>query len=157
MAKFFKPILSMAERAVRINVNELLFQILSDTTLQVQILDLNTESQLYEQGINSEGDQIGEYSMMTKAYWKPLAASEGRDGRTDHITLKDTGEFYASFRFVNDSDGFTITANTLKEDGNDLAVIYGSTILGLSSESMAEIRPELRERLVELSRKAITG
>ena len=157
MAKFFKPIIDMAQRAITIDVNDFLYQIFSDNTLQVQILDLNTESQLYDQGINSEGDQIGEYSMMTKAYWKPLAASEGRDGRTDHITLKDTGEFYASFRFINDSDGFIISANTLKEDGNDLAVIYGSTILGLSSESMAEIRPELRERLVELSRKAITG
>lgn len=157
MTKFFKPLMDMASRVISIDVNNMLKIIFDDTTLQVQVLDLNTESQMYDKGINSEGDQIGEYSFWTKAYWKPLAAAEGRDGRTDHITLKDTGEFYASFRFVNEPDGFKITANTLKEDGNDLAVIYGEKILGLSSESMAYIRPEIRERLSQLTRKAIRG
>ena len=147
----------MAERAVKIDVNRMLFEILNDTTLQVQVLGLNTESQLYDKGIDAAGNELGQYSFWTKAYFKPIAASQGRDGRTDHITLKDTGEFYASFRFVNEPDGFMISANTIKDDGNDLAVIYGNKILGLSSESMAEITPEIRERLVELSRKTIAG
>jgi hypothetical protein len=157
MAKFFRPLIAMAERAIQIDVNRLLFTIFENNTLQVQVIDLNTESQLYDKGVDAAGNQIGEYSFWTKAYFKPLAAAEGRDGRTDHITLKDTGEFYASFQFVNESDGFHITANTLKEDGNDLAVIYGGKILGLTSESIAAISPEIRERLAELARKAIKG
>lgn len=152
---FFKPIRDLAERVISIDINQMLFTILEDTTLQVQIIDLNTESQLYDQGVDSEGNSLGEYSFWTRVYWKPLAASQGRDGRTDHITLKDTGDFYASFRVINDMDGFTVSANTIKEDGNDLAVIYGDKILGLSSESLSQIKPEIRERLSEILRQQI--
>ena len=54
--------MDMASRVISIDVNNMLKTIFDDTTLQVQVLDLNTESQMYDKGINSEGDQIGEYS-----------------------------------------------------------------------------------------------
>jgi hypothetical protein len=116
-----------------------------------QIIDLNTEVQLYEKGIDSKGNSLGDYSFVTKYYFKPLAATEGRDGRTDHITLKDTGEFYRSFKVKVYKDSFVISANTQKED-NDLAQIFGREILGLTNESLSELIPEIKERINEILR-----
>ena len=61
------------------------------TSFRKLIIDLNTEEQLYSQGVDSKGVQLGEYSIYTKG----LKQNKGQ--RTDHITLKDTGEFYKSF------------------------------------------------------------
>ncbi|MFZ9893418.1 MAG: hypothetical protein ACO3FO_06545, partial [Candidatus Nanopelagicaceae bacterium] len=119
-----------------------------------QIIDFNLE-QMYEGGIDSEGNSLGQYAQITVSYWKPLAKSLGNDGRTDHITLKDTGEFYKSFRIKLESDGFKITANTIKED-TDLAQIYPK-VIGLTKESKAMVSELITPYMVEAIRAQILG
>mgnify|MGYP007121703504 CR=1 FL=1 len=87
----------------------------------------------------------------SQSYWKPLARSLGNDGRTDHITLKDTGEFYKSFRIKLENDGFRITANAIKED-TDLAQIYPK-VIGLTKENKAEVVVIVAPYLAEIIRK----
>lgn len=99
------------------------------TSFRKLIIDLNTEEQLYSQGVDSKGVQLGEYSTYTKG----LKQNKGQ--RTDHITLKDTGEFYKSFSIRLEGSSFRIIADGQKEDTN-LFKEYGIDILGLTEDSM---------------------
>jgi hypothetical protein len=139
-------------RIKRLNVSDLFKQVIAeDKTLQAQIIDWNIE-QLYEKGKDSKGQSLGEYSAITINFYKPLAASEGRDGRTDHITLKDTGAFYRSFRILIPSSGdfIEIEADPIKDGGVNLFEAYGIDILGLDESNMDNLADEIRDRLAEL-------
>ena len=114
------------------------------------IIDLNTNEQLFEQGIDSKGDELGTYS----AYTKSIKQTKGQ--RTDHITLKDTGEFYKSFRVVLNGSSIQIVANPIKDDTN-LFREYGIDIVGLTEDSMSVvatkalrlIKPYIKEKLTK--------
>jgi len=134
--------------------DKLFVEILKDSNVQAQIIDFNLE-QMYEGGIDSEGNSLGQYAQITVSYWKPLARTLGNDGRTDHITLKDTGEFYKSFKIKLENDGFRITANAIKED-TDLAQIYPK-VIGLSKESKAMVSELITPYFIESIRAQILG
>jgi len=134
--------------------DKLFVEILKDSNVQAQIIDFNLE-QMYEGGIDSDGNSLGQYAQITVSYWKPLARSLGNDGRTDHITLKDTGEFYKSFKIKLENDGFRITANAIKED-TDLAQIYPK-VIGLSKESKAMVSELITPYFIESIRAQILG
>lgn len=114
------------------------------------IIDLNTIDQLYNEGIDSKGKSLGEYS----AYTKSLKQQKGQ--RTDHITLKDTGEFYNSFRIVFTGNALQIVANPIKDDTN-LFREYGIDIVGLTEDSMSVvttkalqlIKPYIKQQLLK--------
>lgn len=145
----------IAKRVRDLDQNKIAFRVFEDKTLQAQVIDLNTQSQLYEKGIDAEGRSLGEYSLATIYGTSNFAGKIEKGQRYDHITLNDTGEFYQSFRFVNQSDGFTITADSVK-DGNDLEQVFGK-IVGLTKESIQEIIPEVREKMLIETRKTIIG
>lgn len=128
-------------------------KVFDESSLQVQSIDLN-QIQLYDKGINADGLTLGEYSPVTIGYWKPLAASEGRDGKTSNVTLKDTGEFYNSMKFEKDSEQFWISGDVNK-GGTNLMQIYGQ-ILGLTTESLDYLHDEILERYQEKVYNTIT-
>ena len=96
------------------------------------IIDLNTIDQLYNEGIDSKGIQLGEYTNYTKS----LKQVKGQ--RTDHITLKDTGVFYKSFKVALIGNAINISADAQKEDTN-LFKEYGIDIVGLTEDSMSVV------------------
>lgn len=120
------------------------------------IVELNTEgqptSQLYEQGVNSDGQQLGNYT--SRSIFLKLTGTG--DKKIDHITLKDTGEFYRSFKVEVMKNGFEIIANPLKPD-NDLTDRFGKEIIGLSEQNkeilsnylQPFILSELRKKLLD--------
>lgn len=122
-------------------------QVFKDVTLQAQIVDLN-QYQLYEQGIQSDGSETGQYAQITIDKYKPLAEYEGRDGRSDHITGKDTGETYNSMRVRSDSAGIRITA-----DDRNRFFDREPKGLGLTTESKNEIIPEVKEIFIKKFRQ----
>lgn len=123
--------------------NSMIHDVLEDTTLQKQIIDLN-QAQLYEQGIQADGSPTGDYAPITITKWKPLALYDGRDGRSDHITGKDTGETYDSMKVQNNEDNITITAI----DRNNFFDREPEG-LGLTDESINEIIPEIKDSIIE--------
>lgn len=102
------------------------------TSFRKLIIDLNTEEQLYNQGIDSKGRSLGDYSIYTRG----LKQNKGQ--RYDHITLKDTGEFYRSFSIRLEGSSFRIVADGQKEDTN-LFKEYGIDILGLTEDSISVV------------------
>ena len=106
------------------------------------IIQLNQEFQL-ELGELADDTVLPFYSEVSQTvYGKP----------NTRWTLKDTGEFYESFKITTlNNTGFTIYADTEKED-KDLAD-YGA-VLGLSYENLVrlqdEVIPTMRKYLLEI-------
>lgn len=115
------------------DVDKILFDVWSNIKVQLFIEQLNTEgqptSQLMSQGVDSLGVSLGKYSPFT------VQVKLSKNQRIDHITLKDTGEFYESWDIKPFLKGFIINAQGQKDDDN-LFEIYGKDILGLTDENI---------------------
>lgn len=103
-----------------------------DKNVREEIVLYNTEDQLWSDGVDSLGNDLGDYQPVTV----DIKRSKGQ--RTDHITLKDTGEFYDSFKVTVQKDSFTINADPQKDDTN-LFDEFGIDIVGLTDENMKGI------------------
>lgn len=120
---------------------------LSQQSLQDEIIRLNTESQLYDEGIDSKGFVLdnsynpftspGQYSPFTIEVKRTRS---GMGGRYDHITLYGLGNFYRSFYVEFDDDFFYIRANGDKGKDN-LFDMFGEDILGLTPFNTIRIQP----------------
>jgi len=102
---------------------------LKDLNLRDFIIELN-QDQLFEKGQTSTGRSLGEYSAFT------IKLKQEKGQRIDHVTLKDTGEFYETFHIVVAQDGsyFEIIGDGDKDDKN-LFDVYGEDVVGLDEES----------------------
>jgi len=118
----------------KLDINDVFLAMWKRNDTQDYIIELNTEEQLYEEGIRSDGSEIGNYT----SYTKQLKTTGSGDSRIDHITLKDTGEFYKSFKVTPNKKGFRLTANPNKDDTN-LFTEFGVNIVGLTKESVHKL------------------
>jgi hypothetical protein len=140
----FDALINRMQKLQALNIGLLFTDALQNETLQAEIIDLN-QKQLYDEGVQADGTPTGDYAPITIAHYKPLAFSQGRDGRSDHITGKDTGETYDSMRPVIAYNAFTIEA----DDRNNIFKDLLPQGLGLTSESLTEIQPEICELIIE--------
>lgn len=107
------------------------------------IVDLNTQSQLFDKGIDSEGQTITPgYSPLT------ISIKRSKGQPTDRVTLRDTGDFHRSFKISYGNDAFAIFADDPK--AQKLENKYGSEIFGLTPDSLDEaieiVKPELNKK-----------
>ncbi len=119
-----------------------------DVDLKKYIIKLNTIDQLFDDGIDSLGDSLGEYSPFTVE----LKKIKGQP--TDRITLKDTGKFYKTFKIEVKDDSFFINANPIKEDTN-LFDDFGSEIVGLTEENQKKISKTILDNTIKYIRKQL--
>lgn len=144
----FEALIKVIQNTKKLDENKILREIFNNTSIQQDIIFLNQE-QMYEKGIDSKGESLGEYSNFT------IGKKIEKGQRYDHVTLKDTGDFYNSMKFKNGKDGFTISANMVKPDTN-LETIFPNA-LGLTDESLQEIKdlvlPRFKEAVLEAIRK----
>ena len=120
---------------------------LSHKEVQDEIIRLNTINQLYEEGIRSDGSPLGPYQPFTIQVNKiPFGLPY------DHVTLYQTGEFYASFYVSYDSNSFTVHANGQKSDKN-LFDVYGDDVLGLTVFNVQRIRQLITRYYAEYTAK----
>jgi hypothetical protein len=123
-------------------------QYLKDEVKQAFVLDLNT-GQLYEEGRRADGVSLGEYSPFT------IRLKQLKGQRTDHVTLKDEGDFHQSFFLRIGERSFEIDASDEKKD--ELLDKYGDAVLGLSEQSLKELRQDVKPYLIEAMRKYLTS
>lgn len=110
------------------------------------VIDDITEKQLFEKGEDGLGISLGNYTPFT------VQQKQIKGQRSDHITLKDTGDFYSSFKL---SINGLVTADGQKEDTN-LITEYGNEILIWSDENQDDfIDDTLREGLQKFTRKKL--
>jgi hypothetical protein len=149
----FSAIKKLVDRVKKFNQEKALNEILTTPSLESQIIDLN-QKQLYEKGVQADGSSTGQYSPITISHYKPLAAAEGRDGRTDHVTLKDTGHLYDSMQVQAVPDGITIVAD---DENGVFEKMKVEQALGLTPESISDIIPEIRTELIDKVKSALYG
>lgn len=123
----------------RLNFGDVIFAVLNMSNIKELIIELQQE-RLYERGTDSEGRSLGDYS----PYTVEIKREKGQ--RFDHITLRDTGEFYESFTVTVVKDGVVLDANPNKETTN-LFSEYGIDILGLDEFSFNIVKDQI---LVEM-------
>jgi len=145
----FKKIKRKAAALKKFNQDKVLTDILDNDILKAQIVDLN-QKQLYEQGLQADGTPTGDYHPITIAHKLKYGDARGIPGRIDHITGLDTGMTYDSMEVVAKEDGIVVRA----DDHNDFFEIIDRG-LGLTKESLSEIRPEIKSKIIDEVKKAI--
>lgn len=124
-------LINLLERFIRIDPVKILQEVFVKANISDLIIEMNTEDQLFEEGIDSKGVELNlenPYAPFTIAYKRATGQP------FDRVTLNDTGEFYDSWSVVMVNGSIFIEADTKKED-NDLAERYGVDIIGLTDEN----------------------
>lgn len=113
------------------------------------IVEMNSEDQLFEQGIDRFGRQISSY-----APYSPITIElkKLKGQPTGRVTLRDEGDFHYSFFIEFHSDGFEIKAGDWKTDM--LIKGYGEGILGLTDDNFRDLATNyVAPELVKLFKK----
>ena len=125
-----------------------------DVDLKKYIIKLNTIDQLFDEGIDSLGDSLGEYSISTIEGTSSYLGKKAKGQPTDRITLKDTGKFYKTFKIEVKNDSFFINANPIKED-NNLFDDFGDEIVGLTEENKIKVSKIILDNTIKYIRKQL--
>lgn len=136
-----QAIIEQAKKLGKIKREKMYRDILNQRHIKDLILEMNKD-QLYELGEDSTGRSLGDYAPTT------VEAKKKKGQRYDHITLRDTGTFYDSFKTKVDEDGIVINADGQKDGGSDLLVDFGVDVLGLNDFNMNRLRDVLQTEIV---------
>jgi len=117
-----------------------------DKEVQNEIIRINTEDQLEEEGIDSLGRPLGDYSPYTVVL-KRLSGD-----RFDHITLKDEGDFHESFTITVTESGWVQDATDTGKYDQPLFEVWGVDVLGITDENMEFIKRMIIEKYIEYVR-----
>ena len=101
------------------------------TDIEPFICDMNAQNQLYELGINSDNKKIADYAPYTST---TIAIKRLKGQPTNRVTLRDTGDFHASF-FL-DIDDYKFYIDSTDDKVNKLALKYGENIFGLTDDNI---------------------
>lgn len=116
----------------------------SSKKVKALIISLNTDGQLFAQGVDSKNDKLPLYVQGSKF---------GKGGSP--YDLKDTGDLYKTWVVTFDEQGNgIITANTLK-NGFDIQKISSSHIVGLTDDSFQKLEPIALKIVSEVFEKAL--
>lgn len=128
------------------SINKTVLDIVKD--YEAEVLDLNTDAQLFDKGIDSDGQSI------QPGYRGLTISIKGLKGQpTNRVTLRDTGDFHRSFDIEYFKDSFAIFATDSKT--KKLERKYGKAITGLTAESIKELREIMNDDLFESIKKQI--
>lgn len=117
---------------------------------EAYICDMNAQEQLYERGENRLGVSIMDYQPYSPV---TIEIKKAKGQPYNRVTLRDEGDFEASFFLQVGSDSFEIKASDFKAE--HLVKRYGHQILGLSDENKLiliwqYIYPDLLEKVNEI-------
>lgn len=132
-------LLAFAKRLQSFDAIAILNQVVSSKESKEFLINLITQEQLFDKGINSEGIKLssigGNYSPRTILGVKGQFEGKLAKGLPiDRITLFDEGDFYDSFRIEVNLPFIFIIFDDLKE-GVHLTDRWGNDIAGLTDES----------------------
>lgn len=128
-------------------------QIAADQELMALVIKLNTQEQLYKRGIDSTGTPLDKIGGVYARETVRIKQEKGQEA--DFVTLKDTGEFYRSFRvFLNGNSDLEIVTDPIK-DGVNLFARWGEDVVGLTQENLAIFREACREKIITIVRNEL--
>jgi hypothetical protein len=112
------------------------------------VLDLNRNEQLFTGGEDSQGQTI------TPPYTPFTVFLKRQKGQpTDRVTLKDSGDFHASFEINYLPDGFELYATDQKT--RKLISKYGAEIFGLTDPSLQDLINLIGPQLLDYLKRTL--
>tara|TARA_R110000868_G_scaffold261761_2_gene519929 strand:+ start:2444 stop:2923 length:480 start_codon:yes stop_codon:yes gene_type:complete len=136
----YSGVLDMLDKVDSINDSDAWLFALSQDDVRREIVRLNTEDQLFENGIDSTGNFITNQLTGSSTYAPFTIKVKQKTGLPyDRITLFQTGRYYGTYRVTYDAESFTIDANGDVGDKN-LFDVYGEDILGLTDFNMERVK-----------------
>ncbi len=162
MAEFFGALRKVATNTRRLDQNAFFNEFFNDRNVQELIIKLNTEIQLFNEGITAKGEGFnsksgGVYTRFTEelnlqnSFTVGGTTKEKKEG--EPYILFDSGDFFKSFRVKVNLTNFVIEANTAKPTQNLLD--FGE-ILGLTNENLQEVISFFEAFLLTEIQKQIT-
>jgi hypothetical protein len=126
-----------------LNDDYLWVKVANDTQFKLWVLDTIRQDQLFERGIDGDGDVLGYYSAFTE-----MLNPQKKEGT--HYTLFDSGDFYRSMLVYIGRKFIEIDADPIKTDertgeNENLFYKYGENIIALTSENMDILRQKIKE------------
>lgn len=118
--------------------NQIFRLVLDNKTVKDLIVFMNTADQLGRKHVDSQGEAL--FNNLTDRTTYSLFDKKGRGGKP--YQLKDTGDFWRSFKAEIGNGEIIIKSDPLK-DGTDLFEVFGEDIEGLTDENL--------ERLIKLA------
>jgi len=156
--RYFAPIYSKLEAIMKLDVDDIALRISNTIAFKTYVIKLNTEglpsSQLYELGEDSTGRKLEDIGGSYSPYTVKEKLRKGQP--IDRVTLKDTGDFYATFKVIPFKGGFTIEANTIK-DRQNLENDWGTEIIGLNQENLQRVIDYYKEIIADYVREQINA
>lgn len=149
----FGQIYKRLDNIIALDENQLISEVLSNREFQEFIIDLNTQGQLFEKGIDSLGVSLGDYAATTIEGTSNFKGKKEKGQRFDHITLNDTGKFYKSFKIVLSAKSFRIVADGQKDNVNLLEEFRN--VLGLTDEHLQIVIDALRQKIIPILKAKI--
>ncbi len=129
----FSNIIQLCDNALTITESGAWKFSMSRNDVQNEIIRLNQE-QLFEYGIDSNNRSLGDYRPFT------IERKQKKEQRIDHVTLKDTGHFYASMKVMYDDETFEVTADDWSRYDRPLFEVYGEDVVGLTPFNLDRIK-----------------
>jgi hypothetical protein len=118
-----------------------IFQLaLDNRTIRDLIVFMNTEDQLGEDHVNSKGEEL--FNIFTQRTTYSLFDKKGRGGKP--YELKDTGEFWRSFKAKVGRGFIVITSDPFKGEDN-IFEAYGNDVEGLTEENLEALITQAHE------------
>ena len=132
----------LIKNAKKLNQSQLIVEVFTDVSIKDEITEYITEVQLFKEGVDGLGDKLEQYTPFT------ISIKENKNPKqpTDRTTLKDTGQFYNSFKVVANAGG---EVKIVVNDIHDLTKKYGINILTLSDDGIEKIKPKVIEKIKE--------
>jgi pectin methylesterase-like acyl-CoA thioesterase len=144
----FKTVHKKLDAAMKLDENKAWFFAI-DNGVKEEIVQLNTIDQLFDKGIDSLNKSLGKYANTTiELYKKP------KGQKYSNITLKDTGDFYRSFKVEVTKDSIKINANPIKED-NNLFDDFGAEIVGLTTQNRMRVSEMILNKIIIYVKKQL--
>jgi hypothetical protein len=147
-------VINRLNRMSKVDATPIIQSILQEPDLQKAIIYKNTIDQLFERGEDSLGRKLEDVGGSYSPYTIMKKLEKGQP--FDRVTLKDTGEYYDSYRIVAPSgaDYIMIITNPIKE-GKNIEQEWGGYIVGLNQENKQWLIDEVRERFVPKLKEAL--
>lgn len=151
----FPKLHKLIQNVKNLETNKICFLVFRDKTVQKIVIDLNRIDQLLDKGVKSDNSTLPLYSVSYQKVYSFEGVSRAKTAGEPYLLL-DTGDFYKSFRLLQDKTGFKILANDEKEDGT-LQDMYGNgvPILGLTEESISKLTEEVQPYIIQAIREQI--
>lgn len=152
----------LCQNVIRINdiFSKLLNQLYNTKEFQDFVVDLNTNKQLYEDGVNNVGIRLDSMAGGYTQYTIEIKQQKGQP--TDRVTLKDSGDFYKTFRVEVSGDVLDIVANTFlyADFSFEKYIIDGfgtgeQQVIGLTDENLGLVSEKIAGVIIDQLRDAI--